>query len=839
MSRYVAVFAVLFAALLISVPATAQQAETRIALVVGNGAYEGAPIATAANDAGLIAQTLQAAGFDVVGARDLDEDALRKALRDFLDKAAASGPDTVAFVYLAGYGLQLEGETFFAPVDARIATAVDVPVAALRVSDYIKRLSTVPLKARFVVLDAARANPFVKTGEPLAGGLALVEAEPGSLIAYNAAPGTVAPPETGTYGAYAQALVEMIREGGLQPAVLFDRVRLRVNETTRGAAMPWDDARIEAPFVFFERNVDAPAQAQPEPIASLRDRPLGEIGAREAYSVAVERDTLQGYQDFLGAYPDDPMAKRVRAIVAARREATTWRRALSSGTQDAYWSYLSRYPRGPHAADARRRLARLSAPPRPPEAFTALSFDLPPPPPEEESYFDRQVVAFDDPAYALPPPPPGVLAPRPAYIVDIAAPPPEDELFALPVPLFEPVPAYVSAPAYIVAPPDNVIYRNIHNTVVINEINRRVIERPRGPSAAALIGGAAGLGAAALAARVALPPSLSHRAGRHDADPNADGPRRDRPGLPPGARDERPNDPRIGRPLPALSVPDPRAARPDPKALPEPRPVANTRPSGDVGAPPDRVRPGDGKSGPDRKAAIDRRAPPDAVNPAGPGAGRGNADPADRAALRRERIERREAARAAAKAERPQLRPALDQPLGDRAREGRPGHDRVARPGFEPNGPERVRREPANPNREAPGQPPRRGPDSDALQRQQQRLQIQEARQQQRMQMEQQQAARRQQGQAQQQQMMQRQQIQENRQQQRMQMEQQQAQRQQMQQQQQMMQRQQMQSQQQQRQAAQRQQMMQQQQQQAAQRQQRQAPPSGGNPNCHPGRPCR
>lgn len=806
LSRYVAVLAALFAALLICVPANAQQTEKRIALVVGNGAYEGAPIATAANDAGLIAQTLQAAGFDVVGARDLDEDALRKALRDFLDKAAASGPDTVAFVYLAGYGLQLEGETFFAPVDARIATAVDVPVAALRVSDYIKRLSTVPLKARFVVLDAARTNLLVKTGEPLAGGLALVEAEPGSLIAYNAAPGTVAPPETGAYGAYAQALVEMIREGGLQPAALFDRVRLRVNETTRGAAMPWDDARIEVPFVFFERNADAPAPAQAEQIASLRDRPLREIGARDAYSVAVERDTLQGYQDFLGAYPDDPMAKRVRAIVAARREATTWRRALSAGTQDAYWSYLTRYPRGPHAADARRRLARLSAPPRPPEAFTALSFDLPPPPPDEDSYFDRQVVAFDDPAYALPPPPPGVLAPRPAYIVDIAAPPPEEELFALPVPLFEPVPAYVSAPAYLVAPPDNVIYQNIHNTVVINEINRRVIERPRGPSAAALVGGAAGLGAAALAARVALPPSLSHRAGRPDAGHNADGPRRDRPGLPPGARDERPNDPRIGRPLPAVNAPAPHAGRPDARALPEPtRPVANTRPSGDVGGPPDRVRPGDGKTGPDRKTAIDRRSPADAAIPAGPGAGRGNADPADRAALRRERIERREAVRAA-KAERPELRPALDQPRAERAREGRPGHDRVARPGVEPNGPERARREPASPNREALGQSQRRAPDSDALQRQQQRLQIQEARQQQRMQMEQQQQAQRQQMQAQQQ----------------------------------MQQRQQMQAQQQQQQAAQRQQMMQQQQQQqAAQRQQKQAPPSGGNPHCHPGRPCR
>ncbi|MCP3374605.1 caspase family protein, partial [Bradyrhizobium cajani] len=75
-------------------PARAQQQEKRIALVVGNGAYAKSPLATTANDAGLIAQTLQAAGFDVVGARDLDGDTLRKSFRDFIQKAQASGPGT-------------------------------------------------------------------------------------------------------------------------------------------------------------------------------------------------------------------------------------------------------------------------------------------------------------------------------------------------------------------------------------------------------------------------------------------------------------------------------------------------------------------------------------------------------------------------------------------------------------------------------------------------------------------------------------------------------------------------------------------------------------------------
>src|SRR6478735_6757487 len=72
--------------------AIAQQQEKRIALVVGDGAYAKLPLATAANDAGLIAQTLQAAGFDVIGARDLDGDALRRSFRDFIQKAESSGP---------------------------------------------------------------------------------------------------------------------------------------------------------------------------------------------------------------------------------------------------------------------------------------------------------------------------------------------------------------------------------------------------------------------------------------------------------------------------------------------------------------------------------------------------------------------------------------------------------------------------------------------------------------------------------------------------------------------------------------------------------------------------
>ncbi|WP_245320089.1 caspase family protein, partial [Bradyrhizobium lablabi] len=498
-------------------PAAAQQPEKRIALVVGNGAYAKSPLATAANDAGLIAQTLQAAGFDVIGARDLDSDTLRKSFRDFIQKAESSGPDTVAMVYLAGYGLQLAGDNYFVPVDSAINRDTDVPTEALRTGDYIRQLASLPLKAGIVVLDAARQQPFVD-GQ-IASGLALVEADPHMLIAFNAAPGTVAPAEQGPYGVYAQSLAEMIRTGGLPLPEVFNRLRLRVNEASKGAQMPWDSQKVDAGFTFFEREPDAPAQPAADQAAAVRNKPIRELGVQDAYAMAVERDTLQGYEEFLGAYASDPLAKRVRAIAAARREAITWRRTYRTDTPNAYWSYLQRYPRGPHAADARRRLTILTAPLEPPPTFDVIDYDVPPPPPDELMYIDRPVLAFGDPEFDFVAPPPApvyYLPPPPEDFVVLEPPPAPIGLFILPQPIFVPIPVYVRPPRYVAPPPNNLIYANIHNRAVINNvINRppaapiagpggRPIGRPGSPDRV----GAPGQGGAA----PVLPPAVAQRA---------------------------------------------------------------------------------------------------------------------------------------------------------------------------------------------------------------------------------------------------------------------------------------------------------------------------------------
>src|SRR5215468_1351033 len=546
---------------------SAARAEKRVALVVGNAGYQAGALATPANDAGLIAQTLQAAGFDVVGARDLDQDSLRRALRDFIEKATAAGPDTVAFVYVSGYGVQLEGENYFVPVDAKSARDADVAAEAIRMSDYIRPLGALKLKASIVVLDAARANPFAKSGPPLAGGLALVEPEPGVLIAFNAAPGTVAPEGQGPYGAYAQALAEMLREGGLPLAGVFDRARLRVNDVTKGAEVPWHTSKVETSLVFFERAPDAPPPAvSNEQTAAIRARPIRDLAAQEAYAAALERDTLDGYSEFIAVYPDDPMAARVRAIVAARREAITWRRSRIVDTPPAYWSYLRRYPQGPHAADAHRRLAFLAAAFEPPPSFAAIAYDLPPPPPEEIVYIRRPVLVFDDPVFAFaPPPPPPVifLAPPPPEFVLLPPPPPPVGIFVLPMPVYRPVPVWVRPPVYVAPPPpNNVIFANVHNTVVINNVTRTVtVTNPAGQTRtitpAAPAAGAPPGAAAAASFAPALPPSVAKKA--------ALGPAAGAPGAaaPAAATPTQPGQPlpgMKGQPLPAAKGLAPAAA---------------------------------------------------------------------------------------------------------------------------------------------------------------------------------------------------------------------------------------------------------------------------------------
>ncbi len=406
---------------------------SRIALVIGESNYKTGPLPTAANDAGLIADTLRRAGFDVTGAADLDRDGLRKTLREFVEKAAAAGPGAIAFIYISGRGLQYAGDNYIAPIEANIARAADVPLEAVRLGDYLLPFAQMPMRAKVVVLDAERVNSFARTGDPLAGGLALVDPDPGELLALNAAPGAVAPDEPGPYGVYALALAEALREPGLPIDQAFDRTRMRAAEQTNGASIPWDESKLTAPPALFARTPDAHRLAV-ESATWLRARPIRDYSVSDAFIAALDRDTIQGYLDFLAVYPDSPYAPRVRAVLAVRREAMMWRRAWLRNTPEAYWTYAHFYPRGPHIYDARRRLADLGAPDQAPAKFGMVDLGAPPPPPADHAVFQRPYVVFADPDWAPPPRPPASFLPPPAVIVK-EAPPPPPHAGLLPLPL--------------------------------------------------------------------------------------------------------------------------------------------------------------------------------------------------------------------------------------------------------------------------------------------------------------------------------------------------------------------------------------------------------------------
>ncbi len=520
--RLIHALTVLLAVAAFGLAAHAQQpqSQARFAFVIGNDSYEGAELPTAANDAALIAELLKSAGFDVTGARNLDQETLRASYREFLEKVAAGGPDSVAFVYVSGYGMQADGENYFIPPGARIARAADLTLNGVRLTDITRSLGGLPAQARIMVFDLAYQGPFAREGQAPPPGLAIMDAGPGDLIAFNAAPGAFAPAAQPPYGAFAQALAEMAREPGSPIADVFNRVRVRVAELTKGAQVPWRESRIETPFVLFDRAANAPAPAVSQAdIDVRRARPMRDAGMADAYAIALDQDTIRGYEEFIAAYPSSPYARNVRNIIAARREALTWRRTVQVNSAPAYWSYLDRYPKGPNASAARARLGRLQAATAPPARFDAIEYDVLPPSLDESSYF-----AGDGPGYFAPVEAPietVYLAPTPRWW---SPPPPpvyvEDSHYFLPLPEdVAPTPDWIAPPSYVVRPQRPVVVLEPDSGYSIN------------PYVAAPIALAAGIAAGSIIYR-------RDRLARPGVGPG-------RPFLPPVAMPPR------GRPLPA------------------------------------------------------------------------------------------------------------------------------------------------------------------------------------------------------------------------------------------------------------------------------------------------
>ncbi|MES6380837.1 caspase family protein, partial [Cutibacterium acnes] len=217
--------AILFGA----VPASA---ESRLALVIGQSAYKSVPaLPNPANDARAMSQMLTDAGFAVTTASDLSQDEMRARISDFAGQVAAKGADSVALVFYAWHGLQIDGENYLVPVDVDPKREADIPIQAVRLNDILNTLTSVPSRMRIVLLDACRNNPMapqvasagpsrgIETGSGLAAPATLGSGSTlgaGTLIAFATAPGQVALDGEGANSPFSAALSRHVGTPGLE-----------------------------------------------------------------------------------------------------------------------------------------------------------------------------------------------------------------------------------------------------------------------------------------------------------------------------------------------------------------------------------------------------------------------------------------------------------------------------------------------------------------------------------------------------------------------------------------------------------------------------------------------
>jgi uncharacterized caspase-like protein len=301
----------IFAALLILAVAhpTSASAERRVALVIGNSAYQNVPkLPNPANDARAVAALLKNAGFDVVESRsDLGIANIRRAMRDFSNIARDAD---IGVVYYAGHGIEVDGTNYLIPVDAALERDTDVDDETMSVDRVMKSLEAVK-RLRLVILDACRDNPFMRTmkrtiaSRSVGRGLAKVEPiTSDTLIAFAAKAGSTALDGSGKNSPFTTALIKYLATPGLDLRIAFGRVRDDVMKAT---------SNQQEPFVYGSLGGDV-VSLVPAPEPKAAPTPADNIGdTRRDYEFFQQVGTREAWNDFLQLHPTGPYANLARA----------------------------------------------------------------------------------------------------------------------------------------------------------------------------------------------------------------------------------------------------------------------------------------------------------------------------------------------------------------------------------------------------------------------------------------------------------------------------------------------------------------------------------------------
>lgn len=283
-------------------------ASARHALLIGNSRYEVAtPLRNPENDIEIVGAALEKSGFAVTRiANAKAADAL--AAVDAFVARLASVENPVVMVYFAGHGVQVAGENYLLPVDAKLGSEEELRSAALSLGDLTRRLDAVKSSLQIVVLDSCRDNPFEQT-RGLRRGLATTPERIGRIVAFSTSPGNVAADGDTGASPYATALAESVTIPGLSIEGVFKRVRATVQERTGGKQEPWENSAVYGDFQFIEGKA---AEAGGDEVAF--------------FEFAALADSQEAYQKYLSRYPQGLFASLAKQKIEFMDKDFSFRR---------------------------------------------------------------------------------------------------------------------------------------------------------------------------------------------------------------------------------------------------------------------------------------------------------------------------------------------------------------------------------------------------------------------------------------------------------------------------------------------------------------------------------
>lgn len=282
---------------LLLLSSTTISAEARYALVIGNSDYSISPLKNPVNDAMAMAKQLRSLDFEVDLHTNADFRTMISAVNRLGGKIKKGG---VGLFYYAGHGVQLHGENYLIPTNARISRTSEVEFEAVALGRMMQQMGAARNGLNIVILDACRNNPFTADSRSAQRGLVRTQGPKGAIIAYATAPGEVAADGNGENGLFTSHLLKALRQPGLNVEQTFKRVLQGVDRESGGQQTPWLSSSFVGEFFF-----DPMAGTQSGDIYVAEGNlglPLQDQEEISSWQQAEEERSRRGYSDYLQNY---------------------------------------------------------------------------------------------------------------------------------------------------------------------------------------------------------------------------------------------------------------------------------------------------------------------------------------------------------------------------------------------------------------------------------------------------------------------------------------------------------------------------------------------------------